>query len=164
MSVGKNFRPFLFTHPNPNALAFGTGLESYLALCYSTFHLLEVLAVSRMADIPIPELPGSLQPPPVRLLPNPLNYLGERSPVQIPDDILSIELLYRYNVLYSRARLLKHWRRRDTFHLTDDAVADMIRKDLGHYCEISTTLLSKHQSKKKGSQSRARLSCFSRHK
>lgn len=89
--------------------------------------------------IPAPDPPGSSG-----WAPN----LSNSVKIQVPDDILSVEPLFRYNVLYSRARLLKHWRQRDALRLTDDAVADMIRKDLGHYCKFYTTLLSKHQSKK----------------
>ncbi|OJJ55048.1 hypothetical protein ASPSYDRAFT_135531 [Aspergillus sydowii CBS 593.65] len=79
-----------------------------------------------MADnpIPAPDPPGSSG-----WAPN----LSNSVKIQVPDDILSVEPLFRYNVLYSRARLLKHWRQRDALRLTDDAVADMIRKDLGHY-------------------------------
>lgn len=96
---------------------------------------------------------------PVKLHLSFLNFLRKQPSARVPDNILSIESLYRYNVLYSGAKILNHWSPRNTLHFMDDAVSDTIRKVVCQHCEFSTTLLDKHQSNKKGSQSRARLSC-----
>jgi hypothetical protein len=86
---------------------------------------------------------ASLVQPPLSLI-----FKREQS-VRVPDDILSIEPLYRYNVLYSRAKLLKHCSRSNPPYFTDDDLAGMIQRDLNQHCGFLQTLLAKHLPEKK---------------
>jgi hypothetical protein len=57
--------------------------------------------------------------------------------VQAPPNILSIERLYQYNVLYTRAQHLKYCTEMNSPDFTDHGVTSNIQNDLDQHCEFS---------------------------
>ncbi|KAK0747167.1 hypothetical protein B0T18DRAFT_166221 [Schizothecium vesticola] len=57
----------------------------------------------------------------------------EKAGANVDDGVLKIEFLHRYNIVWARSRLLRHFNEPENVDLVDDKVAGQISQDLHEY-------------------------------